>query len=357
MEEEIWKTIEDFPNYDISSFGNIKNNKTNKILKLQKNYSGYLRVTLINTIKKSISCIVHRLVAKAFIKNPENKPTVNHIDRNRSNNHINNLEWSTMSEQNYHSALVAKKERPLIYKPVCKIDIITNNVIEEYNSISDAARWIIDNKLTEIKDKNRNNISIISSKICAVANNKRNKAYNFKWKYISKETENENENEIWKEIPFEITEKYDYFVSNLGRFKNNKNTIISNYKHDSGYKRISINNKNFLLHRLVALTFLENQENKEFVNHKDGNKLNNSLDNLEWATCLENNLHKIKSGLSNSTKKVIQYDLNMNKIHEFNSIIECSKQINISSSCISDNCRGKTKTTKYGYIFRYAETD
>ena len=351
--EEIWKTIEDFPNYEVSTFGNIKNTTTNKMLKLQQNYAGYVKITLCTNNKKSNSCIVHRLVANSFIPNPENKSTVNHIDRNKSNNHIDNLEWATMSEQNYHSALVSKKERPLFYKSVLRLNIQTNNIIEEYKSISDAAKWIINNDLSRIKIINPNNISIISSKICAVASNKRKYAYNFNWQYNIK-----NDiivNEIWKEIPFEIVGKNNYFISNFGRFKNNKNDIKTNYTPTTGYIRININNHKFLLHRLVALTFLENPENKEFVNHKDGNKLNNSLENLEWVTCLENNIHKINSGLSNCTKKVIQYDKNMNKIQEYNSIIECSKSLNIGKGCISDSCSGKYKSTKCGYIFRYAE--
>ena len=103
------------------------------------------------------------------------------------------------------------------------------------------------------------------------------------------------------------------------------------------------------------MTFLDNPQNKEFVNHKDGNKLNNLLENLEWATCLENNMHKINNCLSNITKKIIQYDTNMNKLNEYNSIVECAKALNISASCVSNNCREKTKSTKCGYIFRYAE--
>ena len=52
------------------------------------------------------------------------------------------------------------------------------------------------------------------------------------------------------------------------------------------------------------------------VNHKDGNKINNALINLEWATCLENNIHKINAGLSNTTKKVIQFNDNINTYEE-----------------------------------------
>jgi hypothetical protein len=353
MEEEIWKTIEDYPNYDVSSFGNIRNNKTNYIMKLQKNIQGYMRVSLINLNKKSINCYVHRLVAKTFIKNPENKPTVNHIDGHTSNNNLKNLEWATMTEQNNHKCLCKRKmSKPINYISVFKIDIKNENVIEEYISISDAAKWIIDNKLTTITEYNKNNISIISSKICAVANNKRKVAYGYKWKYSN--TNTCLIDEIWKEIPSNIVGINNYFVSNLGRFKNNKGKIKYNYKYSSGYKRISINRKSYLLHRLIELTFSENPENKKCVNHKDGNKINNSLDNLEWNTCLENNIHKINSGLSNCTKKIIQYDTNMKKISEYDSIVKCSRILNISSSCISDNCRGKTTNTKCGYIFRYA---
>jgi len=353
MEEEIWKTIEDFPNYEVSTFGNVRNRLSNHLMKLQKNYGGYLKISLQNAERKQFSCIVHRLVAKAFIENPENKPTVNHIDRNKSNNHISNLEWATMSEQNIHLNLNKKILKPINNRPISRINLNTNLVLQEYKSISDAAKWIIDNNLTTIKELNPNNISIISSKICAVANNKRNNAYNFKWKYT--ETNTYIEDEIWKEIPFQISCKPNYFVSNLGRFKNNKGIIKTNYIPSSGYIRILIGHKPYLLHRLIALTFLENPENKEMVNHIDGNKLNNSLNNLEWTTCLENNMHKINTGLSNCTKNIIQYDLEMNKLNEFKSIVECGKALNVSASCISDNCRRKTTTTKSGYIFRYAD--
>lgn len=351
MEEEIWKIIEEYPNYDVSNFGNIRNNKTNYIMKLQTSCYGYITISLRKK-EKSYRCNVHRLVAKTFIPNHYNKPTVNHIDRDKTNNNVFNLEWATMSEQNYHSALTNKKERPLFHKSVYKIDIKTNNIIDNYKSISEASIWVINNNLTSIKEINPNNISIISSKICAVVNNKRNIAYGYKWKCIDKNLNIDNE--IWKEIPQEIVNKSNYFVSNFGRYKNNKGEIKINYTPTTGYIRIRILNKKWLLHRLVALTFLDNPENKEMVNHKDGNKLNNSLDNLEWVTCLENNTHKISFGLSNSTKKVIQYDIDMNIVGEYNSIIECSNINNISTSCISDNCRGKTKSTQCGYIFKYA---
>ena len=66
-----------------------------------------------------------------------------------------------------------------------------------------------------------------------------------------------------------------------------------------GYHSVGIKRRTYMVHRLVAIAFIPNPENKEFVNHKDGNKLNNHVDNLEWCTCRENNLHARQTGLHN----------------------------------------------------------
>jgi hypothetical protein len=350
MNNEIWKSIENFNNYEISAFGNIRNVITNKNLKPYLNNQGYLNITLSkNNIKQTLK--IHRLVALAFIPNLENKPTVNHIDKNKQNNCILNLEWATMSEQNMainKNVCLNKISKIAVYK----IEPHTNIIICKYNSISEAAKWIFDEKLTKNTDFNKIVCSSISSKICAVANGHRNIAYSYKWKYYN-EIEN-LDNEIWKEIPLELTNnKNGYFISSYARFKNAKGHIIINYKYSSGYKRLNIERKAFLLHRLVAITFIPNLENKEQVNHIDGNKLNNRLENLEWVTNKENQIHKVKLGLYKGEKSVIQYDLNMNKINEFKSIITASKILNIDVSIISNNCRGKTKKPKCGYHFRY----
>jgi hypothetical protein len=95
--KEEWKIIENAPNYSVSNLGKVKNNKTGRILKLKlirEQYEGVcLRVNKMNSNQK-----VHRLVAKAFIPNPLNKPCVNHIDYNTRNNRADNLEWVTISE-------------------------------------------------------------------------------------------------------------------------------------------------------------------------------------------------------------------------------------------------------------------
>jgi hypothetical protein len=106
MNEE-YKTIEDFPDYEISNFGNVKSIKgsKNNLLKqevIKRDHTNYRRVTLSkNGITQRFQ--VHRLVAIHFIENIENKPFVNHIDNNGENNNMRNLEWATSSENMIHA--------------------------------------------------------------------------------------------------------------------------------------------------------------------------------------------------------------------------------------------------------------
>lgn len=95
MEE--FRIIENFENYSVSNLGNVKNNSTGKILKGIINGYGYRVLTLFKN-RKSVTQNIYRLVAVAFIPNPNNKRCVDHIDNNKANDNVNNLRWATYSE-------------------------------------------------------------------------------------------------------------------------------------------------------------------------------------------------------------------------------------------------------------------
>ena len=97
MEEE-FKIIPNFENYSVSNFGNVRNNKTGRVLKPYDSGRGYLFVDLNNGKRKTIQ--VHRLVALSFLENPENYKEVDHIDQVKTNNRFDNLRWCSRNQNN-----------------------------------------------------------------------------------------------------------------------------------------------------------------------------------------------------------------------------------------------------------------
>lgn len=155
---------------------------------------------------------------------------------------------------------------------------------------------------------------------------------------------------IWKSIPGFS----NYSISNTGLVKNNqtnrlKKTTVDNY----GYLMFGITKnykqKAFRIHRLLAQLFIENPKNQSVINHKDGNKLNNSLNNLEWCTYKHNNIHAFNTGLNmhigenNTASKITEKDA-LEIIKELNfglRIIDVSKKLNISYNIVKNIKNGK----------------
>lgn len=140
--EEIWKDVKEYEGlYQISNLGRIKSfHKKEKILKTSYQYMkyGYIREKIDlskNGKKKSLK--VHRLVAEAFIPNPENKPQINHIDGNPLNNNVFNLEWCTNQENIIHS-----------YKCLRTKKYDESKIIEQYNKNIKPSKICKDNNIT-----------------------------------------------------------------------------------------------------------------------------------------------------------------------------------------------------------------
>ena len=178
--------------------------------------------------------------------------------------------------------------------------------------------------------------------------------------------------ELWRPIP--NYEGY-YEASNLGRirsvyrYKRVLKPMISN----TGYERVDLfknrHRKQYSVHRLVAITFIDNPDNKPFVNHRDENKINNCADNLEWVTHVEN--CRYGTAIERRTK---HFDYSKRKINNAGQIEACSKPIaqytkdgrfvrnwKSASECARKNgwqisnirrCCKKEYATAYGFVFR-----
>lgn len=153
----------------------------------------------------------------------------------------------------------------------------------------------------------------------------------------------------------------NYEISTKGRVRNLKTQyILKGRKSKSGYLQVSIKNdidgkfKNQYIHRLVAIHFIENPDNKREVNHIDGNKLNNILENLEWCTSSENQKHRqnILGKTKTSQRRIGKFSKDGILLEEFDSIISAAQSFNKSRVNI-DNALQKKQKTAYGYIWEY----
>lgn len=262
-------------NYIITSDGKIFNLKTNKELKgtIQRNEYHSVQLTINNKPK---SFMVHRLVAEAFISNPNNYTIVDHIDGNKKNNNVNNLRWV----DNKTNANNIKSRKP-------------KSSVKSFN-------------ITEL---NLNEWKIIDSKYPQYRININGEIINLK------------------------TGKYV-----LGSDRN-------------GYKRIMIGNNRYSIHRLVWETFNQKLQKDQIIDHIDGNRSNNKLENLRIVTQSENMKNAQLLG-HKGQKPVIQYDLNGNKIAEYLSLTEAAQAVKVTYAAIASAIKRNGSCQGYKWEFK-----
>lgn len=169
--------------------------------------------------------------------------------------------------------------------------------------------------------------------------------------------------EIWKPVT-----EYEglYEVSNLGRLRNRHGKVLKIPLNHTGYPRIELwrqgKMKHFYVHRLVALAFIPNPDALPQVNHKDEDKQNNRVENLEWCTQAENlnyGAHNDKVALANrnhpsKSKAVACYTKDGKLVRVFPSTHEAERETGVANQSISQCCRKKYRTAG-GYVWEYRE--
>ena len=240
-------------NYEVSELGEVRNIKTGKFLKGTFLRNEYHTVQL--TVEgEAYTKMVHRLVAEAFIPNPNNYNIVDHIDRNKHNNKVENLRW---------------------------VDTKTNSQNRKKKK-KDSSIEVFEGDINQLKPL------LIDSNYLATKNGK---IVNAKTKRILK-----------------------------GSIRN-------------GYNRVFIKAKHYSAHRLIWEAYNGKIPENLIIDHIDGNKSNNALDNLRLVSQSENVYHNIELG-KGTAKKVYQYSLNGDFIKEYSSLTEAEQNVDVTKEAI-----------------------
>jgi hypothetical protein len=199
MQEE-WRDITGYEGkYQVSNLGRVKSlsritkngsteyRRKEKILKLHLDKKGYLRTRIYGDDIKGITVKIHRLVADTFIPNPNNLPTVNHLDEIKNNNFVENLEWCSYRENNTYGTATQRRIENTDWNKVSK-----NKTKPNFNARIPILQFDLSGKLikewdsgTEIKNK----LGFSSGNIASCCNGKYKTAYKHKWCYKNKKTE------------------------------------------------------------------------------------------------------------------------------------------------------------------------
>jgi hypothetical protein len=332
---ETWTIIPFANQYECSDKGNIRNIKTQKKLSLVTNLGGYSCVRITTNNKKPQTFLVHRIVAIVFLENPKNKKTVDHIDRIKNNNNLDNLRWATDNEQSKNR----KKKTYVQVKKIWQCDKVTKEKIKLFNTPKEAAIYI---------GKPGREPTITS---CACGD--KTSAFGFFWIYDTTDL-NKYENEEWK--LYKKTTHKEYYVSNFGRIRNKEN--VFNPSPHNGYYNVTINKKTKAIHIIVAELFVENPKPGEYniVNHIDANKLNNKAENLEWVNQQINMQHAADLNLNGMQKRVVHYNDDNTIIKVYENPTKVKEELKIGKKSIYDCCLGRTNICRKGktaYRFKY----
>lgn len=279
----------------------------------------------------------HRIVASAFIPNPEDKPMVDHIDSNPRNNNLKNLRWVTVLE-NAQNKRKAKK--------------FGGHQVVQYNlDMTEVKIWPSVSQLIEALKVTR----YIINKACTEGTSLKE----FYWRYV---TDIPIEGEIWKPLTIR---GYNIEASSAGRVKTAAGNITYGHEVNSGYRAMHIGNKiiTIVTHRIVCMAFkpipgFENYEDYEAlqVNHIDYDRRNNEVENLEWITPSENMLHCWNRQDLKWRAPVAQLNMDGLLLAIYSTMRMAAEDTQITVDCILNACEKRSQSAgnyKWHYmVFR-----
>lgn len=350
-ENEIIKDIPllEYNNYCITNTGRCFSKRTNKELSKYIN-GGYYRVHFRdNKHNKNKQYTIHYLVYISFKNDYDDTKIIDHIDGNKLNNNVINLRCISQSDNVINAYNNNKK---MYQQNIIQAFDKKNNLIKEFDNINDAKIFI-----------NHKNTTSISNCLRGIYKTSGNYIWKFQDKSINENKTNNYVDNIdnYKTIGIINDNDYsNYLINKQGIIINTKynNRKIKIFTNEQNYQCIYLFNSDvkkmsYLLHRLLGKYFLENGDyyyyNNYVINHKDKNRNNNNIENLEWITQKENTIH-------GCGRKIAKIDIKTdNIIKVFNTITEAYKELNKPwNSLISKVCNEKDKRkTIYGFKWKY----
>lgn len=329
-----WVDIPEVPTHQVCRQGHIRRKSDFHVLTARDN-NGYREFDAWEG--KTCKCVrIHQAVLTTFgPARPSEKHTPNHKNLDRADNRIENLEWSTRSEQQKHRYVHGHRGQQ--GRSVHQLSLEGEH-IKTHESISAAAR------ATNSQPKC----------ITLVCTGKMKKTNGFSWAYATEPKPlpaSTMTDEEWKEIATE----QGYQISTFGRVRNPRGRMMSTKPRTDGYVPLVISHNkrsnNYLMHILVASTFIPNDDRtvRNEVDHKDGNRSNNAVTNLEWVTHKENAARAIGKSvekLDSKTQAVVA---------TYQTVKEAAKDAKYGPSAMSCILKGKIVHRDPAFVWRYAE--
>ena len=333
--------------WQVSSFGRYYNPKNGMISCGSLHPSGYRMVGIAG-----YKWLVHRVVLITFNGLPPNQETwlVHHKDGDKSNNHLDNLEYVTASQNCLYSRATLGKTRRANSKPVM------------WRPVGSSEKWKVSASMTEAAEQLGMSISTVSKccrKISSV------KGYEIQ---LQEEKAKDLPGEVWKPMldPVDGVELSGRMVSSHGRIISARGVVSRGCRTKMGYYKTHVcvgsHYRGVLVHRLVAYTFLgpPSESHRSSVNHKDLDKSNNALHNLEWVSPAENNAHFRAESLTSKRGRSDVKPVWSRRYGETGrwtwhaSMTSAERSLGIDRSAISGCVAGRRKKSG-GYEFQAAE--